>query len=270
MAAALKPANFIAHCAGRIASGVKPATVKQDMTYLAVVLKYAEETWEIEGVTMRAFKRAKKQLMREQLIGKSPPRDRLPTDDELDRLRAYFEEGKKDPRTKIDMVLVVDAELVTGRRISELTRIERQHVNVKDRTCLIENLKNSKGKGYHAEFALIEGAWELFERRLREIPDEPSARLFPFNARSCSAKYTDAKKALGIKGRSARDGLVMHDNRAFCFVRLFEKGYSKEQVQKGVSLHKGDGKVLVDTYLRIKPRDLHQGPAAKFAEGRID
>ena len=56
----------------------------------------------------------------------------------------------------------------------------------------------------------------------------------------------------------------MHDNRAECFVELMKKGYSKEQVQKGVSLHKGDGKVLVDTYLRIKAVDLHAGPASKL------
>lgn len=263
-AAKLKPIDFIDHCAARIAGAypgkpaVKPPTAKQDMTFLVVVLRHAEEIWEIPGVNLAAWRRARQQLLREQLIGKSTPRDRLPEDEELDRLRAHFEEGKKDPRTKIDMALVMDAELVTGRRISELCRIERQHVNVEERTCWIYNLKNSKGKGVHAQFALIEGAWELFERRLREIPDHPQARLFPFNPHSCSAKYTDAKNKLGIKG------LRMHDNRAECFVRLLEKGYSKEQVQKGVSLHKGDGKVLVDTYLRIKAKDLHRGPASKL------
>jgi integrase len=263
IAAQLKPSDFIDHCATRIAGvlgrpAVKPPTAKQDMTFLVVVLRHAEEIWEIPGVNLLAWRKAKRQLVSEQLIGKSSPRDRLPADEELDRLRAYFTARQKDPRTKIDMLLVMEAELTTGRRISELCRIERQHVNVEERTCWIYDLKNSKGKGFHAEFALIEGAWELFERRLREIPDDPKALLFPFNPHSCSAKYTNAKHALGIKG------LRMHDNRAECFVRLLEKGYSKEQVQKGVSLHKGDGKVLVDTYLRIKARDLHRGPASKL------
>lgn len=257
-AAELKPVDFIDHCAARIASGVKPPTAKQDMTFLVVVLRHAEEIWETPGVNLKVWKKARRQLLREQLIGKSTPRDRLPTDEEEARLRAYFEAGKKDARTKIDMGLVMDAEFKTGRRISELCRIERKDVNVAEHTCWLYDLKNSKGKGFHAEFALIEGAWELFERRLKEIPDHPNARLFPFNPHSCSAKYTKAKKDLGITG------LRMHDNRAECFVRLLEKGYSKEQVQKGVSLHKGDGKVLVDTYLRIKAKDLHRGPASKL------
>jgi integrase len=264
MAAALKSADYIEHCAGRIGGAwrkpVKPATSKQDVTFLNVVLRYAEEVWEIPGVGVAAYKKAKRQLEAEQLMGKSQPRDRLPTDEEEAQLRAYFTERNKNPRTVVDMVLVMEAELVTGRRISELCRIERQHVNVEKKTCLIYNLKNSKGKGFHGEFALIEGAWELFERRLAVIPNEPTARLFPFNARTCVAAYVQAKKDLGIQG------LRMHDNRAEAFVRLLEKGYSVIQVQKGVSLHKGDGKVLQETYLRIKPEDLHKGPAAQQAQ----
>ena len=256
--AELKAVDFLSHCKARVAAGVKPQTVMQDMTYLSGVLKYAFEIWEIDTseVALKAYRKAVPQLKREQLIGKSHPRTRLPSDDEEDRLRSYFAQPPKKPRKDvIDMVLVMDGELTTGRRISELCRIERQHVNVEDRTCWIYNLKNAGGKGYHAEFALIEGAWELFDRRLKEIPDEPTARLFPYNPKSCGAKYTLAKKALGI------EGLRMHDNRAECFVRLLEKGYSETQEQKGVSLHKGDGKVLRDTYLRIKAKDLHRGPA---------
>lgn len=255
----LKPVDFLNHCRARIAAGAKPQTVNQDCTYLSGALKYGFEILETPGAedAHKAYKKAKPQLVREQLIGKSQPRDRLPSDEELDALRAEFARAFKGRKKEIDMLPVVEAELTTGRRISELCRIERKDVNVAERTCWLYNLKNSKGKGFHAEFALIEGAWELFEQRLKVIPDEPTARLYPFNSKSVGAKYTRAKNRLGIKG------LRMHDNRAETFVRLLEKGYSKEQVQKGVSLHKGDGKVLVDVYLRIKAKDLHRGPAAQ-------
>lgn len=263
----LKPVDFLDHCKARRSGAfkakrggpVKPQTIMQDITYLSGVLKYAFEVWEMPETGLAAYRRAKPQLLKQQLIGKSVARDRLPTDDELARLRALFIEQNKRPQNEIDMVLVMDGELVTGRRISELCRIERQHVNVEDHTCWIYNLKNAKGTGYHAEFALIEGAWELFERRLAEIPEHPEARLFPFNSKSCSARYTLAKHELKIVG------LRMHDNRAECFVRLLEKGYSETQVQKGVSLHKGDGKVLRESYLRIKAKDLHDGPKARMA-----
>lgn len=262
--AELKPVDYLDHCKARKSGAfkskrggaVKPQTIMQDMTYLSGVLKHAFEIWEMPETGLAAYRRAKPQLMKQQLIGKSVPRTRLPSDEEEARLRALFTEQNKRKHNKIDMVLVMDGELTTGRRISELCRIERQHVNVEDHTCWIYDLKNAKGKGYHAEFALIEGAWELFERRLKEIPDHPQARLFPFLSTSCSARYTEAKKILGIQG------LRMHDNRAECFVRLLEKGYSETQVQKGVSLHKGDGKVLREVYLRVKAKDLHDGPAA--------
>lgn len=260
MFAKLRPIDFIEHCKDRIAGGVLPQTVMQDMTYLSGVLKYAFEILELPGAeeTCKAYKKAKPQLIREQLISKSNRRDRLPTPDELARLRAHFTTENARKLNKIDMVLVMDAELVTGRRISELCRIERQHVNVEKRTCMVYNLKNAKGKGYHAEFALIEGAWELFERRLREIPDSPDAKLFPFKSKSCSARYTMAKTVLKIVG------LRMHDNRAECFVRLLDKGYSALQVRKGVSLHRNPN-TFENVYARIKAEDLHNGPKAKVA-----
>src|SRR6185503_1767572 len=240
-------------CSLRISKGAKQPTVRQDLTFLIVVLKYARDAWEMDEMqaALMAWDKARPQLNREQLIGKSEPRTRLPEDAEIAALRAAFERRNKNSRTQVDMVLMLEAELLTGRRVSEITRIERQHVNVEKKTCLIYNLKNSKGKGYHGEFALIEGAWDLFARRLAEIPDVPTARLFPFNTRTVVAAYVDEKKKLGIQN------LHMHDNRAFALVGLLKKGYSEIQVQKGVSLHKGGGKVLRETYLRIQAVDLH-------------
>src|SRR6185503_14606072 len=37
--AKLKPLDYITHCSERIAKGAKPATVRQDLTFLIVVLK---------------------------------------------------------------------------------------------------------------------------------------------------------------------------------------------------------------------------------------
>jgi integrase len=100
------------------------------------------------------------------------------------------------------MVLVLDGLVLTGRRISELCRIERQHVNVAKKDVLVYDLKNSKGKGHHGEAALIEGAWELFERRLAEIPNEPTARLFPFKARPAASVRRRRRSACRRASRS--------------------------------------------------------------------
>lgn len=255
----LKALDFIEHCKARRAGGALPQTVMSDMSALSGLFTHGVDVWDYQDVGLLACRKARRQALKQQLIANSPLRDRLPTEDEIALLRADFIECNKNPRTKIDVELVMDAELLTGRRISELCRIERQHVNVAERTCMLYNLKNSRGKGFHGEFALIEGAWELFERRLQEIPDRPDARLFPFLPKSCGIRYTLAKKKLRAAHPGMFENLRMHDNRAHCFVRLLDLGYSLSQVQKGISLHH-DGKTLSQRYVRIKAQDLHRGP----------
>lgn len=249
----LKPGDLVDYCRSRIAGGVKPCTVNHDLTTLRSTLRDFIESNDLPHEWLLVFTKTRRLLDKAQLIGKSEPRTRLPEEAELALRKAHFEKQNQHPNCITDMVLVEEALTVCGRRISELTRIERQHVNVEKKTCWIYNLKNSKGKGYHAEFALLGRAWEIFEDRLRVIPQEPTAFLFPFNPKTCSQRSTKANKALGIKG------LRMHDDRAKCFVELMDKGYSVVQVQKGVSLHK-DIKTLVGTYTRIRAEDLHKGP----------
>jgi integrase len=208
---ALKVVDILEHARERKAGGVLPQTTMGDITALGSVLRYAADVWELPDTGLQTVRRAKSQLHREQLIASSRKRVRLPTEDELERLFALFEQQNQRPKNKIDMVLMTQAEILTGRRISELTRIERQHVDVEKRTCWLYNLKNSKGKGYHAEFALIEGAWELFERRLAEIPNEPTARLFPFNPHSVQRALHDgeegARHRRAAHARQPREGV---------------------------------------------------------------
>jgi GNAT superfamily N-acetyltransferase len=167
----LKPQDLVDHCRERIASGVMPATVNADATTLRSTLRDYVESNDLSHDWLAVFAKVKHKLRKEQLVGTSHLRDRLPTEDELVLLRAYFAKQNEHPNCITDMVLVLDSLVLTARRISELCRIERQHVNVETTTYMVYDLKNSKGKGYHGEAALIEGAWELFEQRLAAIPD---------------------------------------------------------------------------------------------------
>lgn len=259
LALPFKPQDLVDHCRARISTGVVASTASQDVTALRSTIRDYVDSNELPHAWLNVFDQSLRRLHKEQLVAASKPRERLPTDEEIDLLLAYFEKQNAHPRTITDMVLVVKAELVTSRRISELCRIERQHVNVETKTCLVFDLKNSKGKGYHGEFALIEGAWELFERRLAEIPDEPTAKLFPFNPKTCSQRYTLAKKELQKARPDLFIGLRMHDNRAECATRLLLKGYSVLQVARGVTLHMDD-RTLARRYARLKAADLHAGP----------
>jgi integrase len=256
----LKVADLIEHCRARKSGAerkaVKPPTIMQDIVYLRGVIRESVEVDDLPPEALLVFMKAKRRLEKEQLIGKSALRDRLPTPEEIAALMNFFSAQNNRKSTKTPMDLITQATLWTGRRISELCRITRADVDVAKRTCWVRDLKNPKGKGEHAEFALLGRAWDIFEERLRVIPNHPQARLFPYNPKTCSARYTLAKKALGIQG------LRMHDNRAECFTKLLEKGYSIAQVQKGVSLHK-DPKMLIARYTRIKAADLHRGPAGQ-------
>ena len=162
----LKAVDFLSHCKARVAAGVKPQTVMQDMTYLSGVIKYALEIWEIESaeIAMKAYKKSVPQLKKEQLIAKSMPRDRRPTQDELDRLLAYFAQAPKKPRADIiPMVPIVKFSYLAGRRISETCRITWTDLDTEKRVCRVRDLKNSKGKGFHDVFPLLGESWEIVQ-----------------------------------------------------------------------------------------------------------
>ena len=78
----------------------------------------------------------------------------------------------------------------------------------------VRNLKHPRFKnGNHKEFAMLDPIPEIFARQPRLRPDDPNERVFPFDSKSVGAKYTLAKKALGIVN------LRFHDNRREAITR---------------------------------------------------
>lgn len=252
---ALKPLDFIDHCKARRASGVLPQTILQDMTALCGVLRHAAEVWEMPDTGLAAYRKAKPLLMRQQLIAKAQSRDRRPSADEIERLLAHFDEQAKDPRTKVPMRTIVEFSLVSARRISETCRLRWGDVDAEKRLCLVRDLKNPKGKGFNDSFPLLGRAWDLVMAQPRRDPNDPDERIFPYNAKTCIARYVLAKKKLGIKG------LRLHDSRREAISRMFEQGYNVPEVAK-LSLHRNPS-LLLKTYTSLRPEDLHLGPAAK-------
>jgi integrase len=244
---ALKPIDFIECCRAYRAKGLLPQTINQRMSFLAGVLKHAAEIWDMPDTGIVAYQKSKPQLKKEQLIGKSPGRTRRPTQDELDRLLAYFDERK---RMTIPMRAIVEFSVLSARRISETCRLRWEDIDEKKRTCMVRDLKNPAGKGFDDEFPLLGRAWEIVQAQPRTCD-----RIFPYNAKSCSLAYTRAKQALSI------NGLRLHDNRREAISRLFEQGFNVPEAQK-LSLHR-NATVLLKNYTSLKPEDLHRGPAAK-------
>lgn len=248
----LKPQDFLDHCRARKAAGIQPQTVMQDMTYLSGVLKHAVQVWDVPEGCLSAYKKAQPLLVKQQLIAKSTPRTRRPTPEEIAALLAFFDQQAKHKNTKLPMRAIVEFSLKTARRISETCRIRWDDLDTEKRLCLVRDLKNPKGKGFHDSFPLLGDAWDLVMAQPRK--DE---RIFPYCAKSCGASYTRAKKQLGIKD------LRLHDNRREKISRMFEEGYSVPEVAK-LSLHRNPH-LLLRVYTVLKPEDLHRGPASKRA-----
>lgn len=247
--------HWIDHCTGRAADGILPQTVNQDSTYASSVLKHAVEVWGWDDKGLKSYLKAKPLLKRRQLIAKANRRTRRPTPQEFARLLELASAWDVRPKNKIAMTDLIRIQAIWARRISETCRITRKDVDVDKRLCLVRDLKNPMGKGFHASFPLIEGAWELVEKRLREIPNEPDARLFPYNAKSVEAKFIKMTAELGI------EDLHLHDLRRESISRLFELGYNVAEVAC-VSLH-FNASQLLGVYTKLDPSSLLGGPAAK-------
>lgn len=258
-AAELTKTDVIAHCRMRQASGVKPQTVMQDVTHLSGALKYAGSAWEdCEEVSDAAILAAKPFLSKHQLISKSVPRDRRPTPEEHAALLAHFTIENARRLNKIDMVKVADWQLKSARRISETCRIEWKDWDREGHTILVHKMKDPKNRNKSKRVALPDEAQAmLVAMEPRRNQNEP--RIFPYVAKSCSARYTTAKKILGIVG------LRMHDSRRDCGTRLVEdKGYSPEEAIL-VTGHETTA-IFQRTYLCMKPELFHLGPKSKRLE----
>jgi integrase len=236
---------------------VCPATVNQDLCYLAGVLKYAGSAWdECEEVTVAAIEAARPFLVKHQLIGKSEPRTRLPSGDELDQIIAWNVE--KDKRSKVRMVEVILFALESARRQSEICRITHGDIdwNRVDKKgnptpmYLVRDMKHpKKKKGNNHWFPITPNLAEIIRRQPRLAPDNPFERVFPFRAKTVSKRYTDCKKALEITN------LRFHDNRAESITRWLKILPSSKV--RFISGHRTTHQI--DTvYDRSRPDALHE------------
>lgn len=251
----LRKNHFIEHCRARIDEGVVPATVMHDVVVIAGVLKYAPGAWaDCEDVSDAPIAAAKTFLVKHNLIGKSIPRDRRPANDENAALEDYFEQQNQHARTKVDMVVLARWQRLSGRRISESCRAEWPHWDREAQTLTVYRMKDPRNPNKTKVVALTAEANQfLIDRWETRDPAEP--RIFPWNSKTASARYTMAKKALGIKN------LRLHDSRRELSSRLVEDGYTSAEAI-GFTGHDST-QVFERVYMRLDPRVLKLGPAAK-------
>lgn len=230
---------------------VGAATANQTLSLLRGAMKHASATWEdceSLGEVVVQIGAALPYLQKHGLVSKSTPRTRRPTDEEITALLGYYQEPKRAGRSKIRMPDVIAFALVSSRRISEICRITWGDVDFETSTYWVRDLKHpTRKKGNDKRFVLWPELATIIKRQPRTGLD-PKERIFPFNSRSCSASYYEAKKALNIVG------LRFHDNRGEAISQWLLK-MPPEDVRLAVSGH-DNTKILERVYDRRDSLDI--------------
>lgn len=230
---------------------VAPPTIMQDVCFLSGALQMVK-LWKVEGWKRieDEYEEALLWLEKLSLIGKSIPRTRRPEDEELVRIRAHYTAKSAEGVQKLPMLTMVDWQIASCRRISESTRIKWEYLDYENKMYMVEDVKDPKHKvGNHMWFPALGDAWQILISQ--PMVDE---RVFPYKAESITQNFVLMKHELNIIN------LRLHDLRAEGATRLLEQGYSTSEVRL-VTGHKTTA-MLDRIYARLRPVDLHKGPAA--------
>lgn len=240
--------RFIKFGKERALEGAGPVTVGIDLGYIKTILSHAAA---VHGVVVptEPIDLARIALGRLGLVGKGDERDRRPTQDELDRIISALE---ANIRQQIPVGRVIRFAVATAMRQDEIARVEWRDFDASNRMLLIRNRKDPrKKKGNDQRIPLLDvsgyDACKIIEEQGR-FSNIREGRIFPYNGRSVGTAFRRQCRELKI------DDLHFHDLRHEGTSRLFEAGFSIEQVAL-VTGHK-DWKML-RRYTHLKPEALH-------------
>ncbi|UZW61545.1 site-specific integrase [Lysobacter enzymogenes] len=241
--------DFVAYIDARRNAGAGPATAANDLIWFRGVLKAAAAVLEIP-VPLQELDLAAEYLRRERTIAKPNSRERRLKAEEEAILLPYLDER----RGPIPMGDIYRFALLSARREAEITRLLWSDLDRAHSTALLRDVKHPRKKiGNHKTFRLLQEAWEIIDRQPRKVVLGPKGeksldpRIFPFNEKSVSAAFTRAVAVLGI------EDLDFHDARHEATSRLFERGYSIQEVAQ-FTLH--ESWATLKRYTHLQPKDV--------------
>jgi integrase len=221
--------------------GIKGVTASIDLTYLGGVLKVAKRLWRIHAPA-DALQDARESLAYMGLAARSQERDRRPTPDELERLRAWFHRHSRSLTTDI-FDFILDS---CFRPPSEITRLRWADLNETDGTILIRDRKDPRKKiGNHQTAPLLGRCMDIVKRQPRD-----GEFIFPVNGKSWSSIFPRACRELEI------EDLQLYDLRHEAISRLVESGKYSFAEMMLVTGHK-DPKQLM-RYTQLQAKNLHR------------
>jgi len=233
-------------------AGAGPATILMDLSYVGTILRHGGALAGVDTAHALAhLASARAVLGASGAVSRPDERKRRPTDAELIALRDFWAQRRRG----IDMWTVTQFAIATAMRLSEITRIRWSDLDEDSRTVTIRDRKHPRSKkGNDQTVPLLRGPtvingavidpFEIIIRQARE-----AAEIFPYGAATVSTGFTRGVASCGI------DDLRFHDLRHDGVSRLFEAGYSIEQVSL-VSGHRDWN--MLRRYTQIAPESLHR------------
>ncbi len=217
-----------------------PQTANQDYMYIRQVFGVAEDLLGVD-VNFTVIEKAQRTLTKIGAIGKSKERDRRPhlvvsddTEKAIDELGdivslAYRKRQSsywKPTNIMLDRVIVFA--MFSGRRMSEICRINRTDTDFERQEVLIRDMKHpSQKKGNNVWCYVPDEAWAV----LVSMPViDGDDRWFPYNAKSVGDYFRRVRKEAGFhqlfdgqEESPDNPNLRFHDLRHECASWLFEK-----------------------------------------------
>jgi integrase len=207
----LTSAALIDHVRSRRAKGAGPATVANDLIWTGVVLRAAKSVRELP-VRPEIVQEARNACAELRLIGKARKRARRPTPRELEQLRDYF--ARRDKRSQIPMLAIMEFSLASARRESEICRLEWCDNDERTRTGIVRDAKHpTRKEGNHRQFKYTPEAWAIAQTQARMTIRGASVR--PSRARAMSwALRTFASTTCGTKPPVACSNAAIRSTRS--------------------------------------------------------
>lgn len=213
----LRPHDFVQFAQRRQADGTGPATVMHNLATVRAVLGAARALHGVD-VDPMVVSDALQVLKRAKLVSRSNSVERRASQEELDALVEEFLRVAAHPSTMIPMHIIVPLAVELPRRRGELTEALWNDLD-RDRKVLTLRDTKHPTKVRKETAPLSPRALELIDA-LPRIDD----RILPYKDESISTSFQRACNRLGIVG------LRFHDLRHEGITRLFEKGYSIQEV----------------------------------------
>lgn len=234
----LTAADLVEHAkARRLKDGAGPATVLNDVIWLRQAFLMAATLFDVKQPLL-AVEAAKVELMRSRVIAKPQQRKRRLSAREETLLAEHFK--SRDARSQIPMLDIMRFALLSARRQEEICRLRWEDVDEQRGTGWLDDVKHpTQKKGNRREFRILRPAMEIISRQPRTAPE-----IFPYNSKSVGAAFTRACKFLEL------EDLHFHDLRHEATSRLFERGYSIQEVAQ-FTLH--DSWSTLKRYTHLRP-----------------